>query len=768
MHRDLGGTWTLYYAPSGSGCRRPEDLVGSTMACIEAEVPGNVELDLVRAGVVPSDLMHGAHILEIRPYEAYEWWYVKPFDLASDDGGSDLMLHFAGVDCWAEYWLNGTCLGSSENMLIAHDFPVRDVIRVGRNILAVHLRPVGELANTKPRAPFWAGLLPPTEEGAWVRKAPHMYGWDIMPRAVSAGIWRAVWLADRPAWDIEDLYVATLEATAQHATVSLSYELRMPWPEMRQTPCRLELRAACGDSRIVAVHPVNFSHGTFLVGVETPQLWWPYGYGPPHLYAAVVTLWVGDRAVAQKPVTFGIRTVALQRAERTESSPGRFQFEVNGLPVFARGTNWGPMDAFHSRDAAEYPEHLRALKEVQGNLVRLWGGNVYPDEALYAFCDREGIMIWQDFALACALYPQDEAFQQTMRTEVAAVVRQFRNHPALVLWCGDNEGDLFARVRHLPPAANRVTRETIPEILRWQDPYRPYIPSSPWLSGTTEAADGRDGPEAHLWGPRDYFKSAFYTEYPAPFVSEMGFMGLPAEATLRRYLDADQVWPPTNRQWLVHATDPTVDFASFYWERARKTFDRIGEFFGTMPAALPDVVVASQIVQAEGFKFAIEWARQQPEKTGLVWWSLFDGWPQVSDAVVDYYGERKLAYSYIQRSQRPLLVLMGEPRDDGYPVVISNHTQAAWSGVVRLTDGESQDLLWTGTAQAAPGEVAQVGHLALAPSGARCVRIEWKDSGRGQHNHYIVGTPPFSLDQYRAWLPQILAESREDDSATHG
>lgn len=110
---------------------------------------------------------------------------------------------------------------------------------------------------------------------------------------------------------------------------------------------------------------------------------------------------------------------------------------------------------------------------------------------------------------------------------------------------------------------------------------------------------------------------------------------------------------------------------------------------------------------------------------------------------------------------------MGEPRNDVYPVVISNHTQTAWSGVVRLT-GESHDLLWTGTTQATPGEVAQVGHLALLPSTARCVRIEWKDGGAARHNHYVVGTPPFSLDQYRAWLPQILAAPEVGDSVPRG
>jgi beta-mannosidase len=390
-------------------------------------------------------------------------------------------------------------------------------------------------------------------------------------------------------------------------------------------------------------------------------------------------------------------------------------------------------------------------------MVRLWGGNVYPDEEFYTFCDREGIMVWQDFSMACALYPQDTLFQTEIQREVGAVVAHYANHPALVVWCGDNEVDQMARGRRIPTTSNVLTRHTIPDVLAVEDPHRPYLPSSPFISQVVDGDDRFAMPEVHLWGPRDYFKSEFYTHYQAPFVSEIGFMGLPSKRSLRRFLDVDQMWPPDNRQWLVHATDPTVNPESYYWERARKTFDRAEEYFGSLPTQLSDIVLASQIVQAEGFKFAVEWARQHREKTGLLWWSLFDGWPQVSDAVVDYFLQKKLAYYYLAHAQNPLLALVGEPDESGrHPLWISNHQQRGWHGPVQVTDGDSGQSLWEGRVSVDGGELLAVARLEFDPEPARLLLLHWQDGEQTFCNHYVVGRPPFSLTRYRDWLAAIL------------
>ena len=756
MRIDLNGEWTLHYAESGKGCIFPGDLEHSAMDHVVATVPGNVELDLVRAGVLPANLFSGENILQVRRYEGYEWWYVKEFEWPSAQALAGTRLHLAGVDCWAEYWLNGTLLGSSANMLIEHEWDVSAVARPGPNVIAIHLRPARELGWSKPSAPYWSGLSPLMEESVWVRKAPHGYGWDIMPRAVSAGLWRDVWIDQQRSQEIERLYIATREATEARAVVDVSYRLRLPIQTLTDD-CELRISMECGDSKVTHRQKVYFPNGICVLSIDRPQLWWPYGYGAANLYTVVAELWVDGTQVSSRREEIGIRTVRLERRDATESSDGVFQFIVNQVPVFARGTNWGPIDAFHSRDRAGYSARLQLLKELQGTMVRLWGGNVYPDDELYRFCDREGIMVWQDFSMACALYPQNPEFQAAIQREVRAVVRRYANHPSLVVWCGDNEVDQTARGRHIPTTSNVLTRQTIPAVLSVEDPYRPYLPSSPFISQAVDKEDRLEAmPEEHLWGPRNYFKSEFYTDYQAKFVSEIGFMGLPSERTLRRFLDDDHVWPPNNRQWLVHATDPTMNPGSYYWERTRKTFDRAEEYFGSLPSALSDIVLASQIVQAEGFKFAIEWARQRTDKTGLLWWSLFDGWPQVSDAIVDYYLDKKLAFHYVQRSQAPLVILVGEAVGQEHPVIVSNHRRQSWQGSIMIRDEETQETVWEGEAHVAAGQMEVATRICLASAEPRLLILHWEVDGEPHQNHYVVGTPPFSYARYCRWLTILL------------
>ncbi len=204
------------------------------------------------------------------------------------------------------------------------------------------------------------------------------------------------------------------------------------------------------------------------------------------------------------------------RLERTEVTtrdrPGDFLFEVNGCPVFCKGSNWVPVDAFHSRDEQRYADIIDLLSDTNCNMIRCWGGNVYEDHAFFDLCDRNGIMVWQDFAMACAAYPQDKAFCDKIEAEAEAVVRKLRQHASLVLWSGDNECDQIALGQGLDPWQNRITRKVLPQAVYRCDPYRPYLPSSPYMAReVVEAKDTSLMPEQHLWGPRNYYKSPFYS-----------------------------------------------------------------------------------------------------------------------------------------------------------------------------------------------------------------------------------------------------------------
>jgi len=241
----------------------------------------------------------------------------------------------------------------------------------------------------------------------------------------------------------------------------------------------------------------------------------------------------------------------------------------------------------------EHAEPLRfAIRWQDGNIEGGGHGrNVLApareDDAFFDICDRNGIMVWQDFAMACAVYPQTPEFLEVMRQEAFSVVRKLRNHPSLALWSGDNEVDEFYFFAGLDPARNQITREVLPQVLSQADPYRPYLPSSPYMSPEVIATGQMSlMPENHLWGPRDYFKSAYYTEHTAHFVSEIGYHGCPSLSSIKRFVDEQHLWPwQNNTQWVFHSADTT---GNPY--RINLMANQVKELFGAVPDKMEDFI----------------------------------------------------------------------------------------------------------------------------------------------------------------------------------
>lgn len=750
----LDGLWSLTYFPQGAHpAARPSELTGE-LPTIPAQVPGNVELDLCRAGVLPEDLFFGENIRLLRAYEGHEWWYRRAFTLPNLAPGQRLLLRLEGVDCLAEYFLNDQPIGRSDNMLIPHKLELpASLLLPGENQLAVRLRsPLREaLAQDYPPTLLLGGDRMITE-CLFVRKAAHSYGWDIMPRALSAGLWRSVSLEVQDPARIEQVYIATRAADENHAELAVTYQLALPYDMLGRAV--LTLSGRCGDSRFEAAERLRFAAGALDVSVPRPALWWPAGYGGQPLYEVTAALTLDGRELDRRSWRVGIRTLELDRTESNLEQGGRFQFRVNGVDIQVRGSNWVPADVFHSRDAARYEAMLDLFSDLQCNMVRCWGGNVYEDDAFFDSCDRRGLLVWQDFAMACALPPQSDAFAAVLEAEATAIVRKLRNHPSLALWAGDNEVDQFMAWRGLDPAANRITRQVLPRVTALQDPYRPYLPSSPYISPEARAAGAPAMPENHLWGPRDYFKSPFYTDRCAHFVSEIGYHGCPNVSTIRRFIDPEHLWPCLpNPQWRLHATD---DFDT----RARIELmaDQVGELFGRAPDNLEDFALASQISQAEAKKFFIETSRRlKPRRTGILWWNVIDGWPQFSDAVVDHDFGRKLAYYYIRRAQQPLCLFCSEPEDWHITLLAGNDSRDSRTGTYTVTDADSGQELLAGAFALSPGENRALGRIRVCQSDHRLLLIRWESGGAAGGNHYLLGHPPFDLETYRRHLTAIAA-----------
>lgn len=758
---DLNGTWELaYFEETGSLPLTPEALEGYPCERVTAQVPGNVELDLARAGKIASDPFHGLNILELRRLEGFQWWYRRSFATPDWVEGSETELVCEGLDCFATIWVNGIEIGRSANALIPHRFNISTALapRGGTNQIAIRLTsPV----NAVKERPIDAECQAPSGhyESLWARKPAHAYGWDIMPRALSAGLWRPVRLEERRCTELTDVFLDTRSVTADQAILDCRIAFRTDAP-LRDFGVRVT--GKCGESAFEKEWPLFFTRAGFEVTVPHPLLWWPRGYGAAPLYDVTVTLLHQGEPVSDRQFHLGIRTLQLDRTDlHTPEQPGRFAFLVNGVPIFCRGSNWVPADAFHSRDAERIPRILDLIAEMDCNMVRCWGGNVYESDAFFDFCDREGILVWQDFGMACAAYPQRPDFLEMIRTEAESVITQFRQHPSIALWSGDNEVDelhLGWGFRRTDPNRNRITREILPEAVRLLDPRRPYLASSPYFgpAAVSFPEPGRVVPEQHLWGPRDYYKSDFYRHNNALFASEIGYHGCPNIASIRRFISPEKLWPcRDNDEWFLHSTDSIPEYPQA--QRVQLMLTQIRELFGDIPDGLEPFAVASQIVQAEAKKFFLELFRQRKgTTTGILWWNMMDGWPQFSDAIVDYYYSKKLAFHYLKRVHGPFAVIVGEESDGIHPVVAVNDSQVARSGNLTIRDADTDRCLLETTFTVEPNGRTICGQIPHAQDQQHLYLIEWSDNGKTGHSHYLSGKPPFRLEQYRFdWLPKI-------------
>ena len=755
---DLGGTWTMRHFLEGEkNINTPDELLCAALDSIPAQVPGNVEIDLQAAGTIP-DPFFGLNSTGLRPYEFHQYWYERHF---TTPAFSDPELVFEGLDCIADVWLNGKKIASTDNALIPHRFSLRGKLRhVGEdNVLMVCLKSPLNAVRGEDMEP-WERAHGFGVELLRLRKPAHCFGWDIMPRIVSAGIWRPVYIEDRPKNEIEDIYIFTERCDAGSAALRAVVKTRND--ALVIDGFKLRLRGRCGDASFEHCRPLQFVWDQFAFTVSKPKLWWPRGYGEANLYEVVVELLHHDEVVASKTVTLGIRTVMLDHTElNTPEHPGRFNFIVNGVPVFIKGSNWVPADTLHSHDAARIPAILELFRDMGCNMARCWGGNVYEAKEFYDICDRYGIMIWQDFSMACAAYPQDEGFLARFRREAEIVVKERRQHACIALWAGDNENDsgyVGWWGLYRDPGQNRLTREVLPQVLQRLDPHRPYLPSSPFITPSIVALKGNEriGPEQHLWGPRDYYKSNFYANNNACFASETGYHGCPAITSLKKFISPDKLWPwYDNPEWAIHATDP-IPGVSHIDGRIKMMADQTLEVFGKIPDNLDDFAFASQFVQAEAKKFFVENFRLRKGRTGgILWWNMMDGWPQISDAIVDYYFTKKLAYYFLKRVHKELCVMMSEPDSWHCQVVIGNDSQRERKGHFTVKRGEDKSVVLEGDFTSPANHNITVGRIRAPRSAQELYLLEWEADGERGANHYILGTPPFALEQWQRWLPII-------------
>jgi beta-mannosidase len=736
--------------------------MGGKAIILDTTVPGNFEIDLEKAGIIP-DPFFGKNALKMAEWEDCHVIYAKKFAYKGEAGHKPELV-FNGIDTVADIYLNGEFLAHTENMYLSRR--VEAPLRAGENELLVHILPAC-LEARKNAVSAGNSHQKYNYECIRLRKAPHMFGWDIMPRLVSAGIYRSAGIYNRPPESFRQCYLMTVNADAERKTAELElfYET-----DIGDNPVSAYSVSVTGKCRGENSHTSEFSQsarlwfpsGKLRFKINDAELWWPKGYGKPNLYDIEVKLLKNGEPADSYKTRAGIRTVKLVRTGTTDMfHNGAFHFVINGRKVFVLGTNWVPVDPYHSRDEARIPQIMELLKDIGCNAVRCWGGNVYEAPLFYNLCDELGIMVWQDFAMACAVHPTDEEFKKVIYDETAQIIRSLRQHPSIILWAGDNECDQVIKDDGYGrnPNLNRITREVFPDCVYNEDPSRPFLPSSPYMDEEAVKLPQEYLSENHLWGPRDYYKSRFFKDSLSHFASEIGYHGSVSVESMKRFISADKLWPwQGNDEWFIHSSCPEADKDAPFTYRIELMAKQVKELFGTIPEKLEDFVLASQISQAEAKKFFVELFRTQSHRSGLTWWNLIDGWPQFSDAVVDYYFCKKFAYYYLRQSQKPFILTFTEPKDWKIGLCASNLTGSGpLEFSYQVKDFASGSVLLKGKASCPDQGIFEAATIPYSQTDKKIYIIEWESGDYSGRNHYLAGNPPFELSFYRGFLEKEYA-----------
>jgi len=608
-----------------------------------AEVPGDVHLDLMRAGLIPDPFV-GTNSDAVLWMEQKDWWYRTRFAVPADwpeEPGRATRLVFHGLDCFATVYVNGREVARHANMFRPLEVDVTGWLPRGTtSVLAVRLE-----------SPLFAPLDRPSRQtAAWgfprplCRKAQMSFGWDIAPRLVTIGIWKPVELVAIDGARVSDACIRTraLVSPAGQGATAADMEAIVEVEALAGAAAGLRVEFGVGAKTLRHNLPAGPGRHEvrFEWRIEDPQLWWPNGSGMPHLYPWHVRV-VGPngRAIDERAGQFGVRTIELDRSP-TSDDGHRFQFRVNGREIFMRGWNWTPPDAIFARTTAgRRQDLLEAAWACGANMLRIWGGGVYEPDDFFEACDRLGLLVYQDFMMACSKYPLDEAFLAEMRAEAEHVVRSLRGHASLALWSGDNECDaMYPSMKEAD--GNRITRGVIPEVLARFDAKTPYIPSSPHSPAQRRYNDDTDS-EAHLWYHGRSYEDPYFTEHRAKFVSETGFLSLPNVDVVLGYLGDAPPWPPEGKVWDFHAADC---LRVRFFRGMKALADNLKSCGRPAPQSLEEYVAVSQQLHAEAFRRWVAYCASRKDCGGILLWNLADCWPQMSDAVIAYPFSFKPAY----------------------------------------------------------------------------------------------------------------------------
>ena len=638
-----------------------------------AHVPGVVQTDLLKDGLIP-DPFYQDNDTKLQWIGLTDWEYRTTFEADAATLGHDHVdLVFEGLDTYADVYVNDQAVLHADNMFRRWRVPVKGILKSGPNNLRVVFHsPIESMIPKVKALPY---ILPAistaintgNEENIatspYTRKAPYQYGWDWGPRYVTEGIWQPIRVETWDALRIENFHVQQETITKTDAAVNAEFNIEAG----RSTPASLEVTYGplAGTAFPAVRQSVQLVPGLNRISVPihivNPKLWYPNGYGAQDRYQFSAVVRTGKDIAANAALKTGLRSIELRR-EVTKTGKS-FAFIVNGMPVFAKGADVIPFDSFPNRVTPEiHRQILESARDAHMNMVREWGGGYYESDDFYDICDELGILVWQEFMFGGDMVPGGADFQNSVKQEAIDQVTRLRDHPSIVLWCGNNEietgwvhwGDRQIFKESVSPAdREKVWTDYVvlfhgilaQVVAQYGNPV-PYWGSSPSANFENPPDSQTDG-DMHYWQVWHALAPIeMYTQQFPRFMSEYGFQSFPEMRTIRTF-----------------AKPEDMDIRSATMRDHQKNTGGNERILSYMlrwypePKDFASFVYLSQVLQAEAIKVGAEHLRRQmPNTMGSLYWQLNDCWPVASWASIDYYGRWKALQYYARRFYDDVIV----------------------------------------------------------------------------------------------------------------
>jgi beta-mannosidase len=646
-----------------------------------------VHTDLLRAGRI-EDPYYRDNEDRLQWVGQKDWAYALDFDVPADVLVYErVLLHCDGLDTFATLTLNGRKLGRTDNMFRTWEFDVKGALRAGRNHIEIHFESVIPYITKMQKAnPLLAWKGPKDVNGGhYVRKEPCNFGWDWGPCLVTCGIWRPIKLVAFNTARLADVNVR--QDHSHRGKVFLDIAVAAEVVGSGKLAAGVSVMFA-GKCVAQAAQTVVRGRASLRVEVPDAQLWWPAGMGDQPLYTVEVELvrQGGEGLLDMVSQRIGLRTLRLHRQK--DQWGECFEFVANGVAFFAKGANWIPADTFAPRvTRAMLAKLLNDAVAANMNMLRVWGGGIYEEDAFYDLCDELGICVWQDFMFACATYPTyDDKFLASVRAEAEDNVRRLRGHACMALWCGNNELEPVLIGRGWADYG-RLFDKLLPKVCAELSPDIDYWPSSPHTPLADRGNSSHPGSgDAHLWQiwhGRKPFED--YRTMPHRFVSEFGFQSYPEPRTVATYT------APADRNVTSHVMEhhqrspignSLIMMYMLDWFRCPTDFD--------------SSLWLSQIVHGLGMQYGVEhWRRSMPRCMGTLYWQINDCWPVASWASIDSLGRWKALHFMARRFYAPVLIsAVEDAKAQTLEIHVTSDLDRAFAGQARwrATDLTGKEL----------------------------------------------------------------------------